>query len=136
MIAAIRTVTLLTYLILGVAGFFFVSPAVSAQTNVLSPACQSAPDSDLCRQNDVETKPGSNPIYGPNGIITKAANLVSILIAIAAIVTIIVSGLQYVLSTGDSAKVNQAKNAILYALIGLAVAALAQVIIVFVIRRL
>jgi hypothetical protein len=48
---------------------------------------------------------------------------------------IIIGGFRYVVSGGDSAGVEGAKNTILYAVIGLVVALLAQAIVVFVISR-
>ena len=48
---------------------------------------------------------------------------------------IMVGGLKYMTSQGDSANVASAKNTILYAVIGLVVVALAQVIVKFVLDR-
>lgn len=49
-----------------------------------------------------------------------------------AIIVIIVAGLMYTISSGDSGKVAAAKNTIIYAVVGLVVAMLAVVIISFV----
>ena len=53
------------------------------------------------------------------------------LVGALAVVFIIIGGIQYVLSAGDSKKTAQAKNTILYALIGVAVAIFAGVIVTF-----
>ena len=45
---------------------------------------------------------------------------------------IIISGFKYVTAGGDSAKVGSAKNTLIYALVGLVIAALAQFIVHFV----
>ena len=48
---------------------------------------------------------------------------------------IIIGGLRYITSGGDSGNVTGAKNTILYAVVGLIVVALAQVIVRFVVNR-
>lgn len=79
---------------------------------------------------------GDNPIAGSkDSILAKAIRLVLIVAGVAAVIMIIVGGFQYVLSSGDSNRVNTAKNTIIYALVGLVVAVLAQVILSFVIKR-
>ena len=54
--------------------------------------------------------------------------------ALAAL-SIVISGINYIVSNGDPQKVNKAKNGILYSLIGLAVAILAEAIVAFVINK-
>ena len=51
------------------------------------------------------------------------------------VIVIIIAGIFYALSNGDQAKVTQAKNAILYAIVGLVIVMLAFVINNFVIGR-
>lgn len=73
-----------------------------------------------------------------SGIYDTVAAIVQILsfvVGIAAIIMIIISGFKYIVSGGDSAKVGSAKNTLIYALIGLIVAALAQVLVHFVLNR-
>ncbi len=48
---------------------------------------------------------------------------------------IVYGGFRYVTSGGDSSKVGDAKKTILYALIGLVIVALAQVIVKFVLSK-
>lgn len=103
--------------------------------DVLSPVCPADSPATLCQDNTNQPVEG-NSIYGPNGILTKAAKLISILAGVAAVILIIVGGIQYVISSGDSTNVQNAKNTILYAIIGLIVALLAQAIIAFVLTRL
>jgi hypothetical protein len=57
-----------------------------------------------------------------------------VIIGIAAVIMIIIGGATYVLAAGDSAKINTAKNTIIYALVGLVVAASAALIIRFIAR--
>ena len=68
--------------------------------------------------------------------IIRAAQIILLITGIAAVITIIISGFRYVISSGDPSSVNNAKNAIIYAVIGLAISALAQFIIIFVLNRI
>lgn len=67
--------------------------------------------------------------------IKTVVNILSTIVGIAAIVMIIVGGLRYVTSGGDSGSISGAKNTIIYAIIGLIVVALAQFIVRFVITQ-
>lgn len=70
-----------------------------------------------------------------NSIISKALNIFSIIVGIIAVVMIIIGGLKYVTSGGDSGNITGAKNTILYAIVGLVVVALAQFIVRFVLGQ-
>jgi hypothetical protein len=56
-------------------------------------------------------------------------------VGIIAVVMIIVGGLRYITSAGNDTGVAAAKKTILYALIGLVVVALAQIIVQFVLNK-
>jgi hypothetical protein len=116
-------------------GLQYALPLHAGAEDVFRQACRQNPNSELCKSNRPQ-QPGNNQLYGPNGIITRVAQLLVTITAVASVIVIIIAGLQYMLATGDSAKINNAKNAILYALIGLVIAVLAQSIILFVLRRL
>ena len=70
------------------------------------------------------------------GIVTTIINILSVVVGIVAVIMIIVGGFQYLTSQGDSGKVTNAKNTILYAIVGLVIVALAQFIVQFVTGRL
>jgi succinyl-CoA synthetase beta subunit len=67
--------------------------------------------------------------------ITVAVNILSWVVGIAAVFVVIVGGFRYITSGGDSTKVGSAKNAILYAVVGLVVVAMAQVIVRFTLKK-
>ena len=67
--------------------------------------------------------------------IKLAINLLSFAVGIAAVIMVILGGFKYVTSGGDSARVNSAKDTILYALAGLVVALMAQAIVRFVLGK-
>lgn len=75
-------------------------------------------------------------IFGNDGIITTAMNLLTYAVGLVAIVMLIVGGIKYAISAGDEKKVTSAKHTIMYALIGLAVAVLAWTLANFVFTNL
>lgn len=68
-------------------------------------------------------------------IVEQIINIMSLVVGVVAVVMIIIGGFKYVTSGGDSGNVSGAKNTILYAVVGLVVVALAQVIVRFVVDR-
>ena len=67
--------------------------------------------------------------------ITTIVNVLSTVTGVIAVIMIIIAGYRYITSGGASDKVTSAKNTILYAIIGLVVVALAQVIVRFVLNK-
>ena len=106
------------------AGLVAASLAVAPATLALDIPCQS----DNAGQCDL--------VKGENLAKTdNVAKIVGVALGIlggVAVIVIVIAGLMYAISGGDSGKVAAAKNAILYAVIGLIVAMLSGVIIGFV----
>ena len=73
-------------------------------------------------------------LVGPDGIFTKVTNTILYAVGIISVVMLIWGGIRYITSGGDSKKVTDAKNTILYAIIGLIVAILSFAIVNFVIN--
>lgn len=71
----------------------------------------------------------------PASIVKKIIEIFSWVVGAVAVIMVIFGGFRYVTSGGDNAKVTSAKNTILYALIGLIVVALSQVIVIFVFNK-
>ena len=68
-------------------------------------------------------------------LIASIINILSLVVGVVAVVMIIIGGFKYITSGGDSGNVTGAKNTILYAIIGLVIVALAQVIVRFVLSQ-
>lgn len=66
-------------------------------------------------------------------VIETVTNVLLFIIGAIAVIMIIIGGIKYVVSNGDSAQITSAKNTILYAVIGIVVALLAYAIVNFVI---
>lgn len=83
-----------------------------------------------------QTNPAPSDAAGKfNNITHTLINVLTIIVGIIAVIMIIVGGLRYVTSGGDANKVSAAKNTLLYAIIGLVIVALAQVIVNFVLDK-
>lgn len=83
-----------------------------------------------------ETGPGAEGAEeAVDSIITTVINIFSLVVGVISVIMIIIGGLKYITSGGDSGNVTGAKNTILYAIIGLVVVALAQIIVLFVLSR-
>jgi hypothetical protein len=68
-------------------------------------------------------------------LLRRIINIFSWIVGVIAVIMIIVGGLKYITSGGDSSNVSSAKNTILYALVGLVIVALAQFIVRFVLGQ-
>jgi hypothetical protein len=62
-------------------------------------------------------------------------NLLTAIIGIVAVILIIINGLRFITSNGDSNSISSAKNGVIYAIVGLIIVALAQIIVRFVLAR-
>ncbi|MDO5451999.1 MAG: pilin [Candidatus Saccharibacteria bacterium] len=75
-------------------------------------------------------------LFGDTGIFKQITNTILYIVGIIAVIMLIIGGIKYVVSGGDSKKVTDAKNTVLYAIIGLVIAFLAFAIVNFVIDAL
>ena len=118
----------------------FASLAITTLT-LFMPMALVAPTYAAC-SNDAEgqvlqgfsdcTNDGSTKV---NSLLSSIITILSAAIGIAAVIMIIIAGLKFVTAGGESNAVASAKSTLIYALVGLAIAALAQVLVHFVIGR-
>ena len=76
---------------------------------------------------------GSSPSLGTQ--IKKVVNVLLFILGMIAVIMIVVGGLQYTTSGGDSSQTKKAKDTILYSVVGLIVAMLAYAIVNFVVAQ-
>lgn len=67
-----------------------------------------------------------------DSVITTVVEVLSVIVGVLAVIMIIISGFKYVTSGGDAQKVASAKSTLIYAIIGIVIVVLAQVIVRFV----
>jgi len=119
--------------------FYFLTSVASAQgVNIAQSLCAGANldygavnNSGACGSGQVEAS-----TVQLNNLVTSIISLLSWAIGVVAVFMIIVGGFKYITSGGDSAGVTAAKNTILYAIIGLVIVALSQLIVRFILGRL
>ncbi len=73
-------------------------------------------------------------LIGPDGVFTQVTNIVLYIVGIISVLMLVWGGLRYILSGGDSKKITDAKNTILYAIVGLIISVLAYAIVRFVLN--
>lgn len=75
-------------------------------------------------------------LIGADGFITKFTNIALYAVGVISVIMLIWGGLRYIISGGDGKKVTDAKNTILYAILGLVIAFLSFAIINFVLNTI
>jgi len=116
---------------------------------MLSAAVPSMAFADTCGSNSTGSyiNQGVNTSFGKTGcgsvqsgstnlasIAKTVVNIFSLLVGIVAVIMIIYGGFRYITSGGESGAVGNAKNTIIYAIIGLILVALAQTLVHFVLN--
>lgn len=110
----------------------FPATAMAATLSGDVDVCNGASDSAYCK----DQAGTGNPLFGADGILTKAAGILAKVTGIISMFIMTIAGLRFVMSSGDPAKIESAKNAILYSAIGLAVAISGQAIVSLVLNNL
>lgn len=72
-------------------------------------------------------------LFGQTGTFRTITNVLLFLIGAISVIMLIIGGLRYVISGGDSTAVQNAKNTILYAIVGVIIAIMAYAIVGFII---
>lgn len=133
----IRTILITLAAVFSLAAPLALTATVSAESG-------GSPDinSGLCQGVNLQAgNTGCNPANDTaandkiNTIIKLVINIFSLVVGVVAVIMIIVGGLKYITSGGDSGNITGAKNTILYAIVGLVVVALAQFIVRFVLGK-
>lgn len=70
-----------------------------------------------------------------NSTIRNVINIFSVIVGVVAVFMVIIGGFKYVTSNGDSSQITSAKNTIIYAIVGLVVVAIAQILVRFVLTK-
>ncbi len=123
---------LVAVLVLGFSFATSVSTASAFDVKDRSQACSGGgSDSAFCKTDVTQ-----NPLYGPNGIITKATQVLSMFVGVVAVFVMVIAGISMMTSGGEPNKIATARRMILYACIGIVVAVLGQAIVSFVLTRL
>ncbi len=112
--------------------------SASAASGDIAPICSDPEffNTSTCRDVTEHQDSSSNRFYGPNGLLTKAAGIITYIGGIAAIIMILLGAFTFMTGSGDANSLAAAKKTVVYALAGLVVLVLPSAIIRFVISRL
>lgn len=130
------------FIVIGVASLTLMTPAAAlplvgglvAADNITTQLCGGV-DAASGDQNCNSTTNTTDAASGIKGIATTIVNVFSVIVGAAAVIMIIYGGFRYITSGGDSGKVGNAKNTLIYAIIGLVIVALAQLIVRYVLTQ-
>lgn len=109
---------------------------VSAVTTVMQPVDSYAQGAEGGLAGGAESAKGEDQqenLFGTGGLFQTITNVLLFVIGAISVIMLIIGGIRYVVSGGDSSAVTSAKNTILYAVIGIVVAILAYAMVNFVI---
>lgn len=71
-----------------------------------------------------------------SSLIETIVNIMSIFVGVISVIMVIISGFKFITAQGDPQSISSARNTLTYALVGLVVAALAQVLVHFVLSKI
>ena len=110
------------------------SSLLAATFDPLSNACSGAGSSSgVCQNHTANNAASNNPT---THVISVAANILAVIGGIAGVITIMIGGLNYITSGGNSEAITKGKKRIIGALIGLVIIALAWTIARFGVKLL
>jgi hypothetical protein len=112
-------------LVLGLGG---ILPALALADNPQATVCDALGSDKNCTSTPDNTVKLST-------VLTATINIFSVVIGIVAVIMIMVAGFRYITAAGDSSKITSAKNTLIYAIVGLVVAATSQVLVRSVLAR-
>jgi cytochrome bd-type quinol oxidase subunit 2 len=126
-------------LFLGITSLFVAMMAVPAIALAVdcSASGLTAQEAIECGSNNASGQTGgpSDAEGSLNQTIKNIVNILSVIVGVVAVIMIIIAGLRYITSGGSAEGVATAKRSLLYAIIGLVVVALAQIIVRFVLTN-
>lgn len=111
---------------------FLVAAPVAVSADITTKVCEGA--DEAAGTSGCNTGGIDGAETGIKKLAKNIVNIFSIVIGVIAIIFILYGGFKYITSGGDSNNVSAAKNTIIYAIIGLVIVALAQVIVHYVLN--
>lgn len=112
------------------------TPAFAEEPTIVCADGQTVVMTMLYGARCVKSAEQPDSLFGVDGVFVKITNTALFLIGAISVIMLIYGGIRYTLSGGDSTAVTNAKNTILYAIIGIVVAILAFAAVQFVIGQL
>lgn len=104
-------------------------------TLVSTPTYAACTSATTCIEDGVKTTSGGKKTTSVGDVIKTIVDVLLYVLGAVAVIMIVIGGIRYTISQGDSTAITAAKNTILYAVIGLVVAILAYAIVHFVVTQ-
>ncbi len=127
----LKTLLIAAFTALGMLAPLAVPAVTIAQSDIQSGLCGGANLQAPNEQGDC-TNINDDASDGVNKTVNLIITIFSWVVGVVSVIMIIWGGFKYITSGGDAGSVTAAKNTILYAIVGLIIVALAQIIVKFV----
>lgn len=113
----------------------FAATAVVAMPVAAADVLQPCSDPAFRAANSQLCQPTAK-LFGPDSIWNRILNTLTFVVGGVAVLMIIIGSLRYALSGGDQSNITSAKNTIIYALVALIVAVMANALVNFVLTNI
>ena len=90
----------------------------------------------ICKDDQTAAADDQNPLFGPNGVITKGVGIFAIVLGIVSVFVFLINAVRMITASGDAQSISGARNGIIYAIIGIVIALSAQLIVSLILRKL
>ena len=78
---------------------------------------------------------GRGAVIGSESLLVRIAGLMALITGVISVIVIVINGYKFALSNGDATKAASARNGIIYALVGVVIAAVAGPLIIYALGR-
>lgn len=110
---------------------------LSVFTTTFQPATANAAQMTISEgANTAKSEDQQESLDGDTGVFTTITNVMLFLVGAISVIMLVVGGIRYVVSGGDSSAVQSAKSTILYAIVGIVISLIAYAVVRFVITNL
>ena len=127
----LKTLIIAAFTALGMLTPLAIPALAVAQSDIQSGLCGGANLQAPNKSGDC-TNINDDASEGVNDTVNLIINIFSWIVGVVSVIMVIFGGFRYITSGGDAGSVTSAKNTILYAIVGLIIVALAQIIVKFV----
>ena len=131
--AVLMNLSVASLLLVPVFASVTVYAQISDDPNPTDNLCSGAESLQFGGEGDCDDVEGAEDTV--NSLVGTIVNVISVVVGIVAVIMIIFGGFKYITSGGDSGNISSAKNTILFAIVGLIIVAMAQIIVRFVLSR-
>lgn len=127
-----RTVLSLLVIATAATAYILLPSTAAAQSDAINDACRNTPNSPVCQDLQDEV----DPVSGDGSLFRQVFNVLSFIAGVIAVIIIVIGGIQMMTADGDPQKFTNARNLLIYAVIGILIVLFAQAIVQLVVFTL